>query len=272
MIEPCNVVLEEGRGAGYTFTRELRHPDDRTSRASSAAVARFETDHRRYPPDSYEERNLVWRGQEWRTWSSSERAQAMGLPPDLLKSFDEFDEPVAVQNVGRCSAVGNNFHIPSLMAVLLILFQLLMPVEPRRPPAGAEMDLARRMSGTCFAPGCVDSLPGILSSADIAASMRHQLQDVKVDEDVWKQLEQQLSQVRVEELQCFTAFQLIRNRPTDVLGPTWASQRQRAYAPAASGRQRAAAASKRGLDLLLPPGLGTAKHIEHALELPTLLR
>ena len=156
MIEPLSVVREEGKGAGYTFTREFRHPDDRASRASPAAVARFEAYHRRYPPDAYEERHLVWRGQDWRTWSSAECAQAMGLPPDLLRPFHEFDEPIAVQNAGKCSAVGNSFHVPSMMAVLLILFQLLMPVEPRKAPAGANSALARRMSGTCFAPGCVE--------------------------------------------------------------------------------------------------------------------
>ena len=42
-----------------------------------------------FPLDSYEEKNLAWKEKEWRTYTSSERAQMMGFPIQALTIEDE---------------------------------------------------------------------------------------------------------------------------------------------------------------------------------------
>ena len=53
------------------------------------------------------------------------------------------------------------------------------------------------------------------------------------------------------------------------MGPAWAMQKHRALAMAGCGVQRAPGDSKRGLDHLLPPGLGRRQHVDQALRMPS---
>ena len=82
--KPDKVVLDGGDGAMYPFTREFRHPNDPT-RAKWETVQRWQRDDKRFPVDAYSENNLLWRGEEWRTPTSTERAQAHGCPPAAVK-------------------------------------------------------------------------------------------------------------------------------------------------------------------------------------------
>ena len=80
LTDPKAVV--QGMAPGmFPFTREFYHPDDGVQQASAQAVEPWMADARRFPPKAYEEMSLVWRGQEWRTPSSSERSQMLGIPP-----------------------------------------------------------------------------------------------------------------------------------------------------------------------------------------------
>eukprot|EP00435_Cladocopium_sp_Y103_P064688 s646_g26.t1 len=81
MIDPVQVLRNQGKGAAHTFTREFFHPADRVHQVSPAAAARFEQDSRRFPPGAYEEHSLMWRNQEWRQFTPEERAQLLGIPP-----------------------------------------------------------------------------------------------------------------------------------------------------------------------------------------------
>ena len=107
----------------HTFTREFHHPADRTHTCSSEAVNRFHEDARRFPPAAYEQESLLWRKEEWRQPTPTERALIHGMPPCLIRSLQSHvgKQTIAMQN----SAVGNGYHLPSMMLALFILFQLV---------------------------------------------------------------------------------------------------------------------------------------------------
>lgn len=76
--------MQRGKGSIHPFTREFFHPEDRVSEVSPAAAQRFYEDHRRFPPASYEEQSLLWKGTEWRQLEPEERTQMMGWPIHIL--------------------------------------------------------------------------------------------------------------------------------------------------------------------------------------------
>ena len=80
------------------------------------------TDDRRFPPSAYEQHSLLWRTTEWRQPDPVERSILHGMPPYLVESISH-GKGEAVTTAARNSAVGNRFHIPSLMLALVILFQ-----------------------------------------------------------------------------------------------------------------------------------------------------
>lgn len=105
-------VKQSGESAMYTFTREFYHPPDRCAQASAAAVQRFFEDGCRFPPPAYEEHNLVWRGEKWRTLEPTERAQLMGWPAlAVAPARGRADLKRQRQN----SFIGNGFHLFTLV-------------------------------------------------------------------------------------------------------------------------------------------------------------
>lgn len=118
LLDPVQVLRDQGAGAMHTFTREFWYPADRVRDATPAAVDRFHHDHRRFPPAEYEEASLLWSGSEWRTLHPSERCQVMGIPPDLVVPVRGHpSKRTQVKN----SLIGNGFHIPCIIALLTML-------------------------------------------------------------------------------------------------------------------------------------------------------
>ena len=109
----------------HTFTREIPHPSDRLPGVSAAAVARFEHDHKRFPPTSYEDESLLWKGEEWRQLDAEERAMVMGIPPSLLRAVPKKDRTRRQQEAVCNSLVGNSFHVPSILPFFILLIQLI---------------------------------------------------------------------------------------------------------------------------------------------------
>ena len=104
------------------FTRELRHPSDPT-RAKWETVQRWQRDDKRFPVDAYSESNLLWRGDEWRTPTSTERAHAHGCPPAAVKrSYADKLKGTEAEKMAN-SAIGNGFHITSAMIIFIMLLQ-----------------------------------------------------------------------------------------------------------------------------------------------------
>ena len=273
---PRTLVAEGGSKALYPFVRCFPHPDDLVSRASPEAAARFREDKKRYPPAAYEERHLLWRGDEWRPASARERAAIHELPYDLLKPCDEIQDPEK-REAARASLIGNGWHMGTFLVVLFMLFQLAEPcpraqvVKPQQY-AQDEWELRQRVRGSIFEPGKVFHAPGCLTHAQVVGSMRRQLPFEFISHEVWRRAEQRLQRVGIEHFQYFWLYQSEAGRDTTVLGPQWQANRQRACLFAATGRQRAAGDSKMGLDHLLPPGLGTDNHFREASQLSSPFR
>ena len=178
---------ENGKAQFYTFAREIRHPTDRLKQTSAQAATRFLSDHRRFPPQSYEEESLVWRREDWRQPSPAERAQIHGLPSCILEHIRHDNEQQ--QTALRNSAVGNGFHIPSIMLALLVLLQPA-PVSDtmslfRALPDASEQAVRRRIHHTAFDPQVVCSFPGLLTAEQITTSMQIQLPSLHAADEAW---------------------------------------------------------------------------------------
>lgn len=141
ILDPMQVLQQQGKGAMHTFTREFYHPIDRTGQVTPMAADRFHQDHRRFPPGAYEEHSLVWKRDHCRTLEPSERAQAMCVP---IAAVTATTGPAEQRRAKQNSLLGNGFHIRSILVILMLLPQLLeAKLIPRnlQPLMGGECTL-----------------------------------------------------------------------------------------------------------------------------------
>ena len=157
-------------------------------------------------------------------------------------------------------------HFPSMLIFVILLTQLVSGAAtcPRPMLARDEAELKLRCYHTAFEPGIGARCPGVLDAAAIVYDMQLQLDGLGIPDVQWASLVRKFRQIPLHELQLFTVHMVLRGHEVRELGPQWCSQKRRAYACAAFGMQRAAANSKRGLDHLLPAGLGAGKHLQLA--------
>ena len=237
-------------------------------RATAAAADRFRADNRRFPATAYEESSLLWRGTEWRQPDPSERALLHGMPPAMVEAIHGHggDEKTTA---ARNSAIGNGFHVPSLMLALVILFQMLPQGQAtiRALPDPREKQLVDNVRNTAFDDYLVDRFPGLLSAAALVKDMQQQLPMITTSEH-WSRVEHNLGEINLNRLQRYWVYLKMHGHTAAEAGPDWASQRQRALAQAALGSQRAAGDSKKGLDHMFEPGLGKESHIQRATAAP----
>ena len=226
-------------------------------------------DARRFPPSAYEDRSLLWKGDEWRQPLPSERAQLMGVPPDCLESVPG---DAALKRQRQNSLLGNGFHISSVLAILCMLPQVL---DAKLVPSlrwGPEVDLHERLQHTVWEPGRLAAMPGLLTAHSIVQRLPSFFPDCDVPADVWNDVERRLAHCRLTELQAYAAWCTLRGLPTDELGPQPLHRADRARIYARLSGQRHPTDSARGLDHLLLPGLGKEGHIAQALQLPSPFR
>ena len=274
MIDPGEVVKNGGKGAMFPFTRRFRHPGDKKQGCSKDAVRRYEEADRQFPPAAFEESSLLWRGSEWRMLDGAERALLMGVPPDLVvpqsavKRRGEMPTQVTAQ-----SALGNAFHVPSMMLFLILLFQCVesgsQPCSAFRYEA-AEAALLGRASGTIWEPGALEATQGLLSPAEVVEDMQRMLCQVAPGFS-WESLSMSLVNRthQCNMLQTYWASAQLRGLGSSTNGPQWAAHHSRPNQSAAFGWQRAAGSSSRGLSHLIQPGLGKTQHLAVARELPS---
>ena len=156
LFDPAQVVQAAGKGAMHPFTREFWHPSDRVRSVSAEAASRFFADSRRFPPSAYEEGSLLWRGPEWRAPYPDERAQMMGWPAQLVEAGNgRTRRSSAMKN----SFIGNGFHIPTILAVLCFIPQLLATKISYPLSDFEETRLSTRLQGTVWEPGRSMPLP-----------------------------------------------------------------------------------------------------------------
>ena len=266
MIDPQHVLEEKGKGAMHTFTREFRHPEDRMASVSAAAAERFLCDGKRFPPGAYEANSLVWKGPTWRTLSPGERAQIMGVPPESLGHVPGGPElKIQRQN----SILGNGFHVFSVVALLSMMPQVLGAKLPAPLCDPSEVGLLSRCSHTVWEPGRLDAFHGLLGAGEITHQMQFMFPGCDVPVSVWKHTRERLEHCDLPALQAYYAWCQLRQLGPESLGPQPLLRADRAKLYSGLGGQRHPADSARGLDHLLPPGLGKSEHLRRALHLPS---
>ena len=266
MIDPPNVLRKKGEGAMHTFTREFLHPADRIASVSPSAAERFVSDSKRFPPGAYEAPSLAWKGPSWRTLSPGERAQILGVPPECMSKVPgHHDLKTQRQN----SILGNGFHIFSVIALFSMLPQILGTKLPPHLPDAAEVELCSRCVHTVWEPGRLEHFHGLLSVDEVILQMQLMFPHCPVPDSVWTSTRDRLAHCDLTAFQAYTAWCQLRQLGTECLGPQPLLRADRARLFAGLGGQRHPADSARGLDHLLPAGLGKTEHVKRASLLPS---
>ena len=261
--DPTKVCAQDGRGAMYTFTRQFFHPSDRCARCSREAVERFYADNCQFPPDAYEEISLAWKGDQWRTLTSEERAQIMGFPPQALGCGRKYSSADWRRHeMHRNCWIGNGFHAPSIMLFIVLMFQIALGDASTCPSvfyAAREDALRQRIRGTVWEPGF--SIPGLLTPSELCLDIREQLSPVTWSAGVWLQVEARMRTEDLRILQLYWMDATVRGCNPYEMGPEIPNRTQ---VNAQLGQQRAASSSNRGLHPILPAGLGKEEHMRQA--------
>eukprot|EP00435_Cladocopium_sp_Y103_P044302 s412_g12.t1 len=265
LVDPSQVLKQGGVGAMHTFTREFFHPRDRIKQVSPAAAHRFELDNQRFPPGAYEEQSLVWKRDAWRTLHPDERAQLLGMPPAAVAAVKG---PEATQTQVRNSLLGNGFHLPSLLAIFMLL-PAILEAKLTLTPTAPDADLRARLQGSVWEPGRLESFPDMLDADYLISEMQHCFSAIPVSPDIWADVSRRLGHCQLQRMQAYMAWRRMRGEAWGSLGPTPLVARDRTRIFAGLTGQRYASSTSRGLDHLLPPGLGPQQHIAAALRQPS---
>ena len=269
MINAKEVLAQKGHGAMHPFTREFYHPADRTASSSAAAVERFMADSRRFPPSAYEEASLLWRDAEWRQPLPHERAQLMGLPPE---SLDCVPGDTALRRQRQNSLIGNGFHLYSVLAVFCLLPQLLEAKIQHPLVDVEECALKARLLHTVWEPGRLDYFPGLTGHQQLAEAIPTLFPECVFTPLLMNDIQRRLSHCNLRALQSYVAWCRLRGMVTDDLGPQPLGRQERARIYSGLSGQRHPTDSTRGLDHLLPPGLGKTGHMAASAALPSPFR
>ena len=266
LLSPQVVLQQAGKGAMHTFTREFYHPEDRVPEVSPAAAERFYADQRRFPPGAYEEHSLLWHGKQWRQPSPAERCQMMCLPPALVA-------PARGNQVKRTQAqnsfIGNGFHIPCVVALMAMLPSILEAKFVPSFTSAEEAALRDRLRHTVWEPGRLEAMPGLLTAAEVCLDLRIQFAFADIPDRTWHQVLVRLQACDLASLQAYPMWRRFRQEPWEVLGPVPIWGRMRTAIFAGLTGQRYPSSSAKGLDHLLPPGLGKDEHVKQARHLPS---
>ena len=175
-FEPTHVIKQGLAASPFpVFTRAFTHPLDQDARVSPEAVQRFRMDNATFPAYTYEQHHLLWKGQSWRQPSARERSDMMGLPWSLVQEVgSDMAEGSREQERARASAVGNSFHVPSIMLALILLFQLVpcASAVQRVQYPGMEARLRLHCLGAAWDPETVDRSPGLVQCEKLQDELR----------------------------------------------------------------------------------------------------
>ena len=171
--------------------------------------------------------------------------------------MNQTDIPLHGRQASMSTLVGNSFHVPSLMAMLMMLFQSVMPAVARPLSPEQEKQLHSRLKYSCFEPDRAVLTPGILTVDDVIEHMHVHFKVIdKMSAAPWFEVRDDLHEIPLCDLESFFVYQRM-DRPTGVLGPSWSSQKRRAFSSASFVFQRAT-------------GLGLGRNQFVAKQLPSL--
>ena len=265
-FEPTEVAAGRAEPM-HVFTREFEHPADRLHKAPFQAQLRFSFDKRRFPPSAYGDESLLWKGSVWRHPTPNEKAVIMGIPSSALQSLHP-DKPPEERRAALNSVIGNGFHIPSVMLMLLILFQLTdkaLACSPSPPwSCPSERRLLRLVPGSVFDDAYLRRSPFLQPNLVIVKDFFELFPGVSFPLDLQIGFAKALDKFDLAPLQAFWVYLKENGHTGTDAPPEWRAQRQRGLAAAAVGTQRAAGDSSAGVDHLLPPGLGRDEHLRQA--------
>ena len=218
---------------------------------------------------AYSDSSVVWKGDVWRTLTPEERSQIMGYPPE---SFSAVSGNAAARVQAKNSMIGNGFHLYSVMALFCFLPALLEAKIPPLLPSSEECALQSRLLGTIWEPGRLQQFPGILHAGDVVREMKTMFPLCPVQEYIWDQTASRLSACQLWELQAYFGWCKLQGQETNILPPSPLLRQDRTRVFAGLSGQRYPGNSSRGLDHLLPPGLGKEGHMEASSKLPSPFR
>ena len=124
------------QGRFLSLTTAYNHPADRPPRGREDphVFQRFLDDERLQPLYTYVKGNMVWKGDVGRALSAEEGEELMGFPAGYT---EQLDPPKGTKKeVARRHAIGNSFHVPSIVLMLALL------VCPHAPRAAASASAA----------------------------------------------------------------------------------------------------------------------------------
>ncbi|CAE8612721.1 unnamed protein product [Polarella glacialis] len=274
-FKPEDVMRASGKGAMATLGQEFRHPAVNLDKLTQGALHRFDADGRRFPALSYEPQSLLWsKLATWRPPCPTERASLMMLPLDAVAAVGVDSGKTAPQREARQNnLVGNSFHIPSLMMVLILLFQTVQTKgnqlpDPTWAHLGLEFDLRQSVRGTVWQPGLVETWPELIEPTTLVASM-HELflsQGLQLDHAVQAR---NVPAKAVALLQSYWVDTQMRKLPRDNQGIDWSMQRNKPATAMGLGSQRGGPHCAGTLPALVERGVGKVAHMAFALPLPS---
>ena len=193
----------------------------------------------------------------------------MGIPSSILQWAVPGEDDVTWSEQVRASLVGNSFHVPSLMVVLMILLQLLPVVSGIPPPmySAFETCLRNQVRGSVFQPGMVDACPGLLTPEDMLGQIQQQFVSLEVQWPVLQVNDKVRAAVR--KLQIFKVDCILREAESEFGAPQWRQQNHRALAASALGAQRGGPLAKIACQRLIPEKVDKVTHMALGTCLPS---
>lgn len=190
----------------------------------------------------------------------------MGLPAQCLRPAQGAGK---IRRQVQNSLIGNGFHLPMIIALMCMLPQVLSVKIPAPVFDPVEQALCGRLQHTIWEPGRLESFPGLSTASSICRDLQDTFSDFRVEASVWAHLQSELDHVPLHTCQAFVAWMSSRTDDLSQLGPTPIDARHRTALFAGLSGQRHPGSSKRGMDHLLPPGLGKTEHVDQAKALPS---
>ena len=139
-------------------------------------------------------------------------------------------------------------------------------------PSQPDDMLRERLRDTVWDPSLQPTFPDMLDAMAVVIIMRDMFEPLAIPQHIWDRTEHSLQHCDLRRLQLYAAWRRRRGETWQQLGPTPVFGRVKSAVFAGHSGQRYAPASSRGLDHLLPPGLGPKEHMRGAAELPTPFR
>ena len=195
----------------------------------------------------------------------------MGIPSTALQEVlkDETDKAKRIAKLN--GAVGNSFHIPSVMLVLVLLFQLseramAMPLPPSWTTA-SETRLRGRIRDTVFDEYYVNRSKFLATNLEVAEETLRLLSCVSLPEDVRKTFILDMAQLDLSGFHAYWIFLCESGHTECDAPPDWQAQRFRGLASAAAGQQRASGRGGWNPRQGQEKGQGNANKAKHPSEL-----